>query len=144
MEHEFAGALPCYLTTNQSEEKCIPCSPHPRFCCKNFSLKAIREFGVIEHRPSILPAWSYNKPFSAPNSNTEGCLASLCLGHMNLHLVIHSYSEHVFSILPNTRFFIGTFSCLLRVQAPLQLFRKRLLLLLLLPRFSRVRLCATP
>ena len=35
---------------------------------------------------TILLAWPYNKPFSAPNSSVMLCLASLCIGHMNLLL----------------------------------------------------------
>ena len=28
----FPGAVPCYLTTNQSEESHLLCSHHPKFC----------------------------------------------------------------------------------------------------------------
>ena len=64
-----------------------PAALTPNFAYKNFSPKTIREFGVFEHKPPVLLAWPCNKPFPVPNSETSVYLASLCLGHTNLHLV---------------------------------------------------------
>ena len=61
-------APPCYLVTNQSEERHTVCSLHPKFCLKTFS-KAIGEFRGFELKPQVLLGWPCNKPFSAPNSD---------------------------------------------------------------------------
>ena len=79
LEHRPVTSPP----TNQKE------ATHPaaftlNFAYKNFSPKTISEFGGFEHEPPILLAWPCNKTFSAPNSDVSVCLASLCLGRMNL------------------------------------------------------------
>ena len=50
------------------------------FAYKNSSLKAIK------HEPPVLLAQPCNKTFFALDSDVSICLASLCIGHMNLHL----------------------------------------------------------
>ena len=92
---------------------------------QTFPRKPSESLGIFEHKSPILLAWSCNKPFSAPNSDISVYLASLCVGHMNLRLVTHSHSGHVLSILLNTAFSIGTFSCLPITQPPLQLFSSK-------------------
>ena len=49
--------------------------------------KITGEFGVFEHEPPILLASLCNKSFAGPNSDVLVCLTSLCIGHMNLHMV---------------------------------------------------------
>ena len=81
------------VTSPSTNQKKIihPCRFY--FKCSNVLLQkiffpqTIREFGISEHQPPTLLAWPYNKPFSAPNLDILVCMTSLCIGHMNLHLL---------------------------------------------------------
>ena len=55
-------------------------------------LNPLRSLEYSEHQaePLIL-AWSYNKPFSASNSNVLVSLASLCVRDRNLHSVTYTH-----------------------------------------------------
>ena len=50
-------ALPCYLTTDQSEESSQAATLTPNAAFKNPSLKAMREFRSFEYKMLILLAW---------------------------------------------------------------------------------------
>lgn len=54
---EIPGMLPCYLTSNQSEEGHTPCSPPPKLAFKNSSLKPTGECRSFEDELPILLAW---------------------------------------------------------------------------------------
>ena len=48
--------LPCYLTTNQSEESHAPGNPTPNVAFKYASLKTIWQFAFSEQEPLVLLA----------------------------------------------------------------------------------------
>ena len=81
---------PCYLTISQSEN-CAqadhrPASPLPHLAFKSALLKPFPGArGFLGHEPPGVLAWPCSKPFSAPNSDISVCLASLCVGHTNVH-----------------------------------------------------------
>ena len=57
--------------------------------------------GFWGHKPPVLLAWPCNKHFSAPNSNMSVCLASLCIGHMNLRSITKKLQgKTICSMLP--------------------------------------------
>ena len=62
---------------------------------KHFFLKAFGEFEGFEREPPILLAWPCNKLFSAPDSDILVSLASLCIGHMDMHSVIILISRNI-------------------------------------------------
>lgn len=76
-----------YLIINQSGEGHIPCSPAPKFCLKNFSLKLTGECRTFEVESLVLFAWPCNKAFSAPNSELSVCLTSKISLHNCTHKV---------------------------------------------------------
>ena len=55
----------------------------PNFAYKNFYPQTFRMFRGFEHLPPVLLAWPWNE-FSAPDSDSSVCLASLCAGHTHL------------------------------------------------------------
>jgi len=86
-EHHSTASLP----TNQKKVT------HPEaltlnVAYKNSSPNTTREFGSFEQGPPILLACPCKKPFSAPNSDFSVCLASLCIGHIDLGLVAEASS----------------------------------------------------
>ena len=78
----------CPVTSPPTNQNKVthPAALSPDFDYKNFSLKTILEFRILEHEPPILLARPYHKSFSAPNLNVSVCLASPCVGHRNLCL----------------------------------------------------------
>lgn len=83
---------PCDMTIGQSENCAwadhLHCDrpPPPPPClsflkCFKILVRGVRAFGG-SHPSSFMAC---NPPFSAPNSDTSDCLASLCIGHTTLH-----------------------------------------------------------
>lgn len=86
LNRKIFGQPPATPSTNQ-EKGTHPEPSSQLLPIKTFFPKTIEELKFSEHKPPILLAWPCNKPFSAPNSNFSLCLASLCIGHRNLHSV---------------------------------------------------------
>ena len=63
--------------------------PLKMLCCN--SLGSSEGLG---HELPLLLAWPYNKPFSAPNSDISASVTSLCVRHMDSHLVTKSQIRH--------------------------------------------------
>ena len=79
---------------NQQKKTTHPAALTPNFAYKNVSLETIWEFMSFEHELHVFHVWRCNKSLSTPKSNLSICFASLCTGHMNLHLATRK-EEHV-------------------------------------------------
>ena len=88
---------PCYLTISQSENcaqlPTLWLSPPPTWLLKVFCRNPLGSLGLFMAGATHLHVWSCSKAFSALNSDISVCLASLCVGHMNLH-----YQNYLFNV----------------------------------------------
>ena len=84
----------CSVTSPPTNQKKVthPAAFTPNYAYKKIPPKTIRECGISEHKPPILLAWPFNKPFSTQNFDVSVCLASLCIGHINLCSVTRTCS----------------------------------------------------
>ena len=65
----------------------------PNFAYKNFLPETIRELRFLCARATWSASWPCSGLISAPNLKVSICLASLCIGYTNLHLVARPAKE---------------------------------------------------
>ena len=101
-EHKISGVPLATSPPTHQKKDMHPATLISNGAYKIFSLKTIQEFGFLEHEPPILLAWPCNKPFCAPDPDILVCLASLCIGHMNLCLVTLSFYLYLSQLCTQT------------------------------------------